>query len=563
MHLQRARSVHEAHVIVCIVLRALSGDTAAAAAALPSRSLRLLHPLDFSAASIAALPRCSEVAMGSKVIVQMNGAKTTLLDPSGAVQPKEFTFDFSYWSFDAAAPNFATNPKVYSDLGVSVLNNAWLGFNCCLEWGTPVLTSSGKSILIEEVTTEHELLGPDGKPRRVEAVDTSLVRPELVEVSDADGRSYRVTLDHQLTFVWSRDPVWVAVPDEKCISVVGWNKHASAAHPIGERLTFSQRYYEPELPQSECNDASGGMMSLDRAVEEVNRWLQEHSLRSGELVEVLAEDFLRRWDGLNGAVSPDVAAHGVALAAAVLPDLDLASNLPVIVRPVRLNEPRLISQKAGDAPFQVVEIQVDGDSRYVLANGSVTHNCLFAYGQTGSGKSYSMVGYGEDKGIVPQAMEEMFARISRNKDKNVKFSVEASMVSCVEHVCCAAEWMQRARARICCLPLRPLLMPSLTMCPCTCSLPTRAPDGDLQREGARPVQPGRRRRRTARPQSARQPADRPVRRGPVADDLDQLQGVRALAQRRKRRANRGGHADERDVFARAHRLPDCFHNHHA
>ena len=27
---------------------------------------------------------------------------------------------------------------------------------------------------------------------------------------------------------------------------------------------------------------------------------------------------------------------------------------------------------------------------------------LFAYGQTGSGKSYSMVGYGADKGIIPK-----------------------------------------------------------------------------------------------------------------------------------------------------------------
>jgi hypothetical protein len=28
--------------------------------------------------------------------------------------------------------------------------------------------------------------------------------------------------------------------------------------------------------------------------------------------------------------------------------------------------------------------------------------CLFAYGQTGSGKSYSMLGYGLNKGVVPR-----------------------------------------------------------------------------------------------------------------------------------------------------------------
>jgi hypothetical protein len=81
------------------------------------------------------LPHSSELQMGSKVIVQMQGAKTTLLDPTGAVAPKDFTFDFSYWSFDSSSPQFATNPKVYSDLGVSVLNNAWSGYNCCVSDG--------------------------------------------------------------------------------------------------------------------------------------------------------------------------------------------------------------------------------------------------------------------------------------------------------------------------------------------------------------------------------------------------------------------------------------------
>jgi len=39
------------------------------------------------------------------------------------------------------------------------------------------------------------------------------------------------------------------------------------------------------------------------------------------------------------------------------------------------------------------------------------NSTIFAYGQTGSGKSYSIVGYGENKGIIPRACEEIFKRI--------------------------------------------------------------------------------------------------------------------------------------------------------
>ena len=40
---------------------------------------------------------------------------------------------------------------------------------------------------------------------------------------------------------------------------------------------------------------------------------------------------------------------------------------------------------------------------------------LIAYGQTGAGKSYSMVGYGANKGIVPMSCAEIFRRIKTNK----------------------------------------------------------------------------------------------------------------------------------------------------
>jgi hypothetical protein len=41
--------------------------------------------------------------------------------------------------------------------------------------------------------------------------------------------------------------------------------------------------------------------------------------------------------------------------------------------------------------------------------------CLFAYGQTGSGKSYSIVGYGENKGIIPRVCDEIFNRIHKRE----------------------------------------------------------------------------------------------------------------------------------------------------
>ncbi|KAI6241485.1 putative tRNA N6-adenosine threonylcarbamoyltransferase [Aphelenchoides fujianensis] len=59
----------------------------------------------------------------------------------------------------------------------------------------------------------------------------------------------------------------------------------------------------------------------------------------------------------------------------------------------------------------------DDLGRGVLDNAWKGYNCsLFAYGQTGSGKSYSIVGFGKNKGIVPMVCEELFRRIDENKE---------------------------------------------------------------------------------------------------------------------------------------------------
>ncbi|XP_070536744.1 kinesin-like protein KIF28 isoform X2 [Ptychodera flava] len=63
----------------------------------------------------------------------------------------------------------------------------------------------------------------------------------------------------------------------------------------------------------------------------------------------------------------------------------------------------------------------------ILENAWTGYNCsLFAYGQTGSGKSYSIVGYGPNKGVVPIFCEEIFVGIDKKKGEGVKIEFEVT-----------------------------------------------------------------------------------------------------------------------------------------
>ncbi|XP_059533241.1 kinesin-like protein KIF14 [Myotis daubentonii] len=52
--------------------------------------------------------------------------------------------------------------------------------------------------------------------------------------------------------------------------------------------------------------------------------------------------------------------------------------------------------------------------------------CLFAYGQTGSGKSYTMMGFGEEPGIIPRFCEDLFAQVARPQTQEVRYHLEMS-----------------------------------------------------------------------------------------------------------------------------------------
>uniref|UniRef100_A0A671Z4K9 Kinesin-like protein KIF14 n=1 Tax=Sparus aurata TaxID=8175 RepID=A0A671Z4K9_SPAAU len=54
------------------------------------------------------------------------------------------------------------------------------------------------------------------------------------------------------------------------------------------------------------------------------------------------------------------------------------------------------------------------------------NTCLFAYGQTGSGKSYTMMGFGEEEGVIPRFCNELFSGLASMEHEEVKCHVEMS-----------------------------------------------------------------------------------------------------------------------------------------
>uniref|UniRef100_A0A667XDH0 Kinesin-like protein KIF14 n=1 Tax=Myripristis murdjan TaxID=586833 RepID=A0A667XDH0_9TELE len=54
------------------------------------------------------------------------------------------------------------------------------------------------------------------------------------------------------------------------------------------------------------------------------------------------------------------------------------------------------------------------------------NTCLFAYGQTGSGKSYTMMGFGEEAGMIPRFCQELFSRLSSTENQEVTCHLEMS-----------------------------------------------------------------------------------------------------------------------------------------
>ncbi|KAM4694601.1 kinesin-like protein KIF13B [Discoglossus pictus] len=63
----------------------------------------------------------------------------------------------------------------------------------------------------------------------------------------------------------------------------------------------------------------------------------------------------------------------------------------------------------------------------ILQNAFGGYNaCIFAYGQTGSGKSYTMMGSGDQPGLIPRLCSTLFDRTQKAETEELSFKVEVS-----------------------------------------------------------------------------------------------------------------------------------------
>uniref|UniRef100_A0A8C2HUT1 Kinesin motor domain-containing protein n=1 Tax=Cyprinus carpio TaxID=7962 RepID=A0A8C2HUT1_CYPCA len=86
-----------------------------------------------------------ETNRGAKCVIQMQDKSTCIINPKQPKDaPKNFTFDYSYWSHSSEEdPSFASQGKVYQDIGEEMLLHAFEGYNVCIfAYGQ---TGAGKS----------------------------------------------------------------------------------------------------------------------------------------------------------------------------------------------------------------------------------------------------------------------------------------------------------------------------------------------------------------------------------------------------------------------------------
>ncbi|KAK9454103.1 hypothetical protein V1511DRAFT_461141 [Dipodascopsis uninucleata] len=116
--------------------------------------------------------------------MQENQAILRAVDDNNAEKMKTFKYDKCYWSFDKKSDKYADQEQVFKDLGLPLLNNAFLGFNNCIfAYGQ---TGSGKS---------YSMMGSREDPGLIPRICESLFN-RISELSSQNTNKYTVEVSY-------------------------------------------------------------------------------------------------------------------------------------------------------------------------------------------------------------------------------------------------------------------------------------------------------------------------------------------------------------------------------
>ncbi|XP_012730306.2 uncharacterized protein kif16bb [Fundulus heteroclitus] len=224
-----------------------------------------------------------EKLLSSKVIIHMKGDTTSIHKPSSGRgeklkdRGKTFSYDFSFDSSDVNSPTFASQEKIFKDLGSDVVKAAFDGFNTCVfVYGQ---TGSGKSYtmmghkldkglipricegLFQEISNRSK---SDGVSFHTEVSylevynervqDLLKKRPPCseggglkVREHPTDGPYVENLSKHVVHTLCNMESLMTVGNANRTIASTGMNDFSSRSHTIFT-ITFTQGWFDGELP---------------------------------------------------------------------------------------------------------------------------------------------------------------------------------------------------------------------------------------------------------------------------------------------------------------------------
>lgn len=276
----------------------------------------------------------------------------------------------------AAIEGRAPQRIIYPAAGHTGDANAVRKFECadffrpeCLLVGTLVRLQSGSTKPVERLSTADVLVGLMNRPVRLLQAPLVGRSSVMLTLTHADGGSYTVTPEHRLTLVWNGGGVTVRTVGQSTSLIELWVWHDGGVEPIQYSINeVSPAALKDWVDKAHpLHDSSTGEDPRDGA-----------RLERGSIFEMRAAKLFDQRRTLLSATDEE---WRLVLGCREAPQVDATScgqpndQLPNSVRIVQIDKVQSVGQR-------YVAIEVDGDGRFQLADGTLTHNSRLSAAQT-------------------------------------------------------------------------------------------------------------------------------------------------------------------------------------